>query len=68
MAVFDGKLVFTAPADGSGKLVFGEEFPSDWMVVSSVKVWNGSAWVQRNLRVFDGVAWQTVSLKIWIGG
>jgi len=32
-----------------------------------VKVWNGSAWVQKPVKVWNGSAWVTKPLKVWNG-
>jgi hypothetical protein len=33
----------------------------------NVKVWNGSAWVQKPLKVWTGSAWVQKPLKVWTG-
>jgi hypothetical protein len=33
--------------------------------ITVVKVWNGSAWVQKPLKVWDGTAWATKPVKAW---
>lgn len=33
----------------------------------NVKVWNGSAWVQKPLKIWNGSAWVQKPLKVWTG-
>lgn len=48
--------------------------PTDFNVILSVpagsgliKVWNGSAWVEKPVKVWTGSAWVTKPLKRWTG-
>jgi hypothetical protein len=34
---------------------------------AKVKVWSGSAWVERPVKVWSGSAWVTKPLKVWNG-
>lgn len=38
-----------------------------WHRGGLIKVWNGSAWVEKPVKVWDGAAWVTKPLKRWGG-
>lgn len=65
MTEHDGILIFSELSDGSGLLEFDVKTVNGWIEVSSVKVWDGVAWVNRPLMRFNGSTWEAAKLRVW---
>lgn len=59
-----GELLPTSPA----RVLFENEFFDDPPAGAGlIKVWTGSAWVEKPVKVWTGSAWVTKPLKRWTG-
>ena len=50
-----------------GRVLFQNEFFDTQSQARSVKVWNGSSWVEKALKVWNGSSWVETPVKMWNG-
>ena len=58
-----GALSITEP----GRVIFQNEFFDDISVKGSLRVWTGSAWVDRPVKTWTGLSWVIKPIKSWNG-